>query len=180
MATKIIKGLKAIDAATVKFTTNAAKLNDQAHSLALSILKHAAPVDAGGFGHGDCTRALMLVKAMPASMRRTMLIQWFAKYSPIAVKLSDQGDNVGYTASYGKLTTDAAKLSKWDIAGADAEPFWKLAEGTPEEKVYDLKTLLKMLEGLAKRIDAIADKDGIEPTVAAHAKRIAGEVRTIN
>lgn len=132
------KGLKAIDRAIASFTTNAGKLNRQCHQIAMGIMHHA-------FATGDCTRALTLVKAMPASMRRTMLIAWFAKHSPITVKLGDD-ERVGLNK--GK------NANPFDLEGADDEPFYALAEATPEEKQFDLATLIKMVEGLTKRIDA--------------------------
>lgn len=131
------KGLKAIDKAIASFTTNAGKLNRQCHTIAMGIMHHA-------FATGDCTRALALAKAMPASMRRTMLIAWFVKYSPITVKLGDE-EKVGLNK--GK------NAAKFDLEGADGEPFYELAEKQPEEKNFDLATLIKMVEGLTKRIE---------------------------
>lgn len=140
------KGLKNIDRAIASFALNAGKLNRQCHLIAMGIMHHA-------FTTGDCTRALALVKAMPASMRRTMLIAWFAKYSPITVKLGDDekvGLNKGKTAN------------PFDLEGADAEPFYELAEKIAEGKPFDLATAIKMVEALSKRIaKGLAENDNL-------------------
>lgn len=128
--------LKKIDIRIASIATNAAKLNDQIHGTAVMIVEHAQK-------HGDCTRALALVKAMPASMRRTMLILWFETFSPIRVRLAN--DKVGM------LKPEAKGFTDWDIEGGKAKPFYELAEENPE-KSYDFDALVKMVESLGKQI----------------------------
>lgn len=145
--------LKTIDKNIKTITTNAAKLNRLIHDTGMMIMRHAQE-------HGDCTRALTLVRAMPASMRRTMLVAWFDKYSPIRVLLSDKNsDRVGI------LKKDAKNYVEWNLEGAEAEPFYEIAEATPEKPALDFEALLAMVQRLAKQIDkkveegAVLDKD---------------------
>lgn len=140
------------------------KLNDYVHATGLMIIEHAMQ-------HQDCRLALPLVKAMPASMRRTMLIAWFAKYTPIVVKLGDS-EAVGFTSKYLKLKGDDAKRACWNIDGAKDEPFHMLAESTPEEKELSLADLIKMVQGLSKRISGKLDEGKIAANDTAKARRL--------
>lgn len=146
-----------INARLATFTTNADKQNAFHHVTCMMIMKHAEQ-------HGDCTTAIAAVKAMPASMRRSMLIQWFAKHSPIVVKLAGAKgeDACGFNATYMKLKGAEAKVSHWDIDAADAEPFYMLADAIPEETPFDLAKAIKMLQSLSGRL-AKEIKDGNIP-----------------
>lgn len=127
-------------------SSNAAKLNTYIHETAMQILAHAQE-------HGDCTFALKLTLAMPASMRRTMLIKWFETFSPVTVKLPGTGNPDG------KVGINKGKNAKpFDLEGAAATPFYELAEQEPEDKVYTLAELIKMVQGLGKRIEGKIDK----------------------
>lgn len=150
-----------------KITSDITKINDYIHETGMLIVRHAAPEALNG--HGDCEMGLNLALAMPASMRRTMLIDWFAKYTPIIIKLSDNGNKVGFDPKYKKLNpADKATAVRengspwWDIEGANAEPFWKLAEETPEKPAMTFEQLMKMVEGLAKRIDKAVEDGKVE------------------
>lgn len=166
--------LKIIDQKIATFTANAEKVNLLCHEIGMMILRHAQE-------HGDCTRAQKLVMAMPASMRRTMLIAWFSAYSPIVTKVSGE-----WTAKMHK--PDTKLFVPFDIEAADANPFYKMAEETPE-KVFDFEAILKMVERLAKQIDKrIEDgkvpEEDIESAKAAsraisglHLERIKAEAK---
>lgn len=129
--------LKKIDSNIKLIIVNAAKLNERIHDTAVMIAAHANE-------HGDCTRALTLVKAMPASMRRTMLVLWFETFTPIRIKLT--ADKVGM------LKADAKTFTPFDLDGGKAKPFYELAEETPE-KSYDFDALVKLVESLGKQIE---------------------------
>lgn len=141
-----------------KITSDMDVINKYIHDTGMMIVKHAAPEALGG--HGDCDTALWLAKAMPASMRRTMLLAWFEKYTPIRVKLGDS-EKVGFDPRYKKLSPED-KVGAWDIEGASNEPFYVIAEKTPEEKPMDFAALMKLVEGLTKKIDK-AIEDGKVP-----------------
>ncbi len=154
--------LKKIDSNIKRIVTNANKLNMLIHETGMLVLEHAAE-------HGDCTRALTLVKAMPASMRRTMLILWFNTYSPIRVNLNN--DKVG-------LLKDGAKgYVPFNIDGARETPFFQLAEENPE-KSYDFAALVKMVERIGKQIEKKIEDGKVPaedvPSAKAIAVRVAG------
>jgi hypothetical protein len=154
--------LKQIDGEIAKFATSAAALNVQCHAVAMMIYLHAAPKDVGPDceGTGDCTRAVKLVRAMPASFRRTMMIDWFAKNSPIRIKLSDTGDKCQYDPKYSKLTAEE-KLACWNLENANTEPFYDLADKTPEEKIFNLAAMIKFVESIGKRVEKSIEKGEI-------------------
>jgi len=177
--------LKQIDGAIAKFATSAAALNQQCHTVAMMIFRHAAPKLAGSDceGTGDCTRAVKLVRAMPASFRRTMMIDWFAKNSPIRIKLGDSGDKCQYDPKYSKLTAEE-KLNCWNLENANSERFYDLADKTPEEKIFNLAAMIKFVEGLGKRIEKSIEKgeipsDDMETALALDAKLKALRVTPI-
>lgn len=147
--------LKKIDANLARITTNGDKLNVLIHATAMLILKHATK-------SGDCTRALSLVKAMPASMRRTTLISWFTKYSPIRIVF--QNDAVGMLKKGDKGYT-AFNLDK-----ADENPFYKIAENNAEPGLLDFDKFIKMIQNMAKREAAKADEGKVKPEDVASIK----------
>jgi len=75
--------LKAIDRNIKLVKTNGVKWNMLVHVTAVAILEHA-------LAHGDCTRALALVEAMPKSSKRGSLIEWFSEYSPIGMNVKER------------------------------------------------------------------------------------------
>ena len=154
--------LKQIDAKIRTITTNAAKLNVMIHETGVAILEHANQ-------HGDCTRAQMLVMAMPASMRRTMLIAWFTKFSPIVTKPA-----ADWTSKMHKVGTKL--FVPFDIEGAKALPFYQMAEENPEGKSLDFAALMKMVEGLAKRIDKAIEEGKVEEGDVLSARAISNAV----
>lgn len=151
--------LKKIDIRIASIARNSTALNDQIHGTAVMILEHAKE-------HGDCTRALALVKAMPASMRRTMLVLWFNTFSPIRVV--EKNDKVGM------LKADAKGFTDWDVEGAKAKPFYELAKNKPEADDLTTegvnKAIASLIARLTKRIDegkvAANDKDAVLKRIA--------------
>lgn len=157
--------LKKIDGNIARIITSAAKLNEMIHNTAVMVLNHAVK-------YGDCTRALTLVKAMPASHRRTKLIAWFNKFSPIRVVL--ENDVVGM------LTKDAKGYKPFEIAKAMTEPFYDIAEKVQEGKPpMDLADLRKWIEQQAKGLEKRAEEGKISEEEIATAKALAAQLRAI-
>ena len=177
--------LKQIDSAIAKFATSAAALNEQCHTVAMMIFRHAAPKAVGPDceGTGDCTRAVKLVRAMPASFRRTMMVEWFAKNTPIRIKLGDSGDKCQYDPKYARLTADD-KLAYWNLERANSERFCELADKTPEVKIFNFAAMMKFVEGIGKRIEKEVEKgtipaDDMETAMALQVKLQALKVTHI-
>jgi hypothetical protein len=155
--------LKKIDGNIKRVVTNGQKLNVLIHETAVLIANHAKE-------HGDCTRALTLVKAMPASMRRTMLIKWFDTFTPIRVLLA--ADKVG-------ILKDTAKtFVPFDVEAGDAKPFYELAEETPE-KEYSFDKLVAMVEQLGKAIEKKVEAGKVPANDVAGALSIAETVKAL-
>lgn len=164
VGTTFVKGtttmsLKKIDIRIASIARNSTALNDQIHGTAVMIAEHAA-------AHGDCTRALALVKAMPASMRRTMLVLWFATFTPIRVV--EKNDKVGM------LKAEAKGFTPFDIEGGKAKPFHELAKDKPEADDLTAdsvnKAITALIARLTKRVDegkvAANDKDAVLKRIA--------------
>lgn len=140
-------------------TTNGDKLNARIHETAVMIAEHAKE-------HGQCTLALALVKAMPASMRRTMLVLWFATFTPIRVV--EKNDKVGM------LKSDAKGFTPFDIEAGTAKPFYELAKDKPEADDLTTdgvnKAIASLIARLTKRIDegkvAANDAEGVAKRIA--------------
>lgn len=138
------------------------KLNALIHETAMHAAKHAQD-------YGDPQYAQSLVMACPASMRRSMVILWFAKFTPIVVKDSDE-----WTA---KMHKESSKLYvPFDLVAGNLEPFWLLAEQRPEN-VYDFDKLVEMVKRIGKQIENkikdgkvkdedIASAEGIVTTIS--------------
>lgn len=157
--------LKKIDANLVRITRDGDKLNQLVHTTAMMVMNHAIK-------SGDCTRALSLVMAMPASYRRTTLVKWFDKFSPIRVVLVN---NV-----VGMLKKDDKGYKPFDLVKADAEPFYLIAEKVAEEKpAMDLAALKKWLESQAKALEKRAEEGKIAPEEILTAKAVAEQLRSI-
>src|ERR1700747_2422476 len=150
--------LKQIDANIVLVRTNSAALNELIQNTAMDILEHARQ-------HKDCTRAQQLVNAMPRSFRRSILIEWFATFSPIVTKDSDDWN--------AKMHKPDSKLFRpFDLEGAAAKPWYEMAEDKPE-KTYDFAALVKMVERLGSVINKKIE-DGKVPEAAGESWKAIG------
>jgi len=156
--------LKIIDKNLRTITTNASKLNGLIHDTGMLILAHAME-------HGDCTRALSLVKAMPASMRKTMLVAWFEKYSPIRV--------IEANGKVGMLKDSAKGFVPFNLEGAAAEPFYVIAERTPEAKPFDLAAMMKFVEATVKRIEKNVTEGNVPDADRSTAEALLEQMRGI-
>lgn len=153
--------LKNIDKNIRAITTSAAKLNMLIHTTAMMVATHAQE-------HGDCTRALTLVKAMPASMRRTMLVLWFNTYTPIRV--IDKNDKVGI------LKETAKGYTPFDLEAGNETPFFDLAEQNPEAGVLDFDKLVALVARLGKTIDKRIDDGKVAEEDVASARAISAAI----
>lgn len=156
--------LKQIDQKIRRITTNAQKLNELIHETAVMVAEHAKE-------HGDCTRALTLVKAMPASMRRTMLVLWFNTYTPIRVVFTN--DKVGI------LKESAKGYTPFDIESGKETPFYELAEQNAETQPLDFDKLIAMLPALAKRIEKKVEEGEVEENAVPIANNIATTLKAL-
>lgn len=156
--------LKSIDQRIRRIVTNSAKLNVLIHETAVMVAKHASE-------HGDCTRALSLVKAMPASMRRTMLVLWFNTYTPIRVVLTN--DKVGM------LKPEAKGYVPFDIEGGSETPFYELAEQNAESQPLDFDKLVAMLPALAKRIEKKIENGEVADDAVETGQRIVNTLAAL-
>lgn len=139
--------LKKIDSNIAVVKKMGVEYNDLIHDTAVMILEHAAE-------HGDCSRSQTLVMALPASMRRTMLIAWFTEFSPIVVKNNDD-----WAARMHKPETVTGKTNPlykpFNIEAAKELPFWKMAQQNRERdfKPLEFADIVKMVEDLANKIE---------------------------
>lgn len=153
--------LKAIDAKLRLIAASGEKFNAHVHQACIMIATHAKE-------HGDCTRALALCFAMPASVRRTMVVQWFDTYTPIRVVIKN--DKVGM------LKETQKGFTPFDLEAGNATPWHKLAEDSPEEKMLDFAALCKLVEALGKRIEKKIEDGKVPPEDVESAKAIARNV----
>lgn len=172
---------KSIDNQIAKFATSAAAVNAMAHAIALAIFRHAAPVEAGEgcLGSGDCTRAAKLVRAMPASFRREMMIAWFKKNTPIRISIKDAGDKAEYAGEYKALKTDEEKLSWWKLANATAETFVDISESNKERGLLDIEDLTKLIQNLSARLARDVEAKKVAPGAIAYAEALSKAVGAI-
>ena len=96
------------------------KVNLSIHTLAIRCMEHA-------FTYGDVMNtAAALVDAIPTSMRRSLVIDWFGHFSPITL---------GKDAKTGKMRGHLKGVQAervWNIEAAKATPFYAMV-GSPEE-----------------------------------------------
>lgn len=151
--------LKQINRNIQTISRSYAKVNTLVHTTAVGILVHAQQ-------HGDCTAALRLVQAMPKSARRGLLINWFAKYSPIGMNVNK--GKVGFHKEGAKL------YRPFDIEAATANP-WFSGEEADKEDLPDttLEVVNKGIFALANRFQKLLDEGSVaEADVGAVTQRI--------
>lgn len=153
--------LRKIDSNIRSIVTAANKVNGLIHETAVMVAEHAQ-------AHGDCTRALALVKAMPASFRRTMLVLWFQTYTPIRIVLTNE--------KVGMLKEQAKGFTPFDIEAGKETPWYDLAEQNAEKEPLDFDKLVALVAGLAKRIEKKLENGEIVPEDQASAKAIAAKL----
>jgi hypothetical protein len=175
-----------IDAQIAVFTTDRNKLRDLGQTVAMMILNHAAPEDAGpnAQGTGDCTRAVKLANEMPNSWAG-QLSSWFNAFSPIRIV----GTKAAYDDEYKKLKITPKmtaeekqavrdeRLAWWNLEEAAIQAFHTFEEPKAVAKVLDIAGLLKWMEAQAKSIEKKAEGDKVKEEAIASALDIAKYLR---
>lgn len=145
-------------------TSSYDKANKYTHATAMEICKHAKE-------HGDCSLAQELVMALPASVRREMMILWFATYTPIVVK-NDEKWNAKMHKPESKLFVE------WNLEDGDAKPFYELAKENKERPPLDFEGLVKLVERLSNTIEKRVDNGEVNaediPTALDIARKLKG------
>ncbi len=158
--------LKDINKNIKLITTAGARLNVLIHETAMLIVMHAKE-------HNDCSPALRLAFAMPASMRRQMLVMWFQTFTPIRMNLDNN--------KVGLLKPEQKGYTPFDLEAADATPFYVMAEQNKEgsNKTYDFAALVAMVSSLSKRIDKMVEENKVKEEDTASAKAISERLSSL-
>ena len=151
----------------VKITNDYGKVNIYVHQTAMLIAAHAQE-------HKDCSTAQGLVMAMPASIRREMLILWFDTFTPIKVK-----NDPAWVAKMNK--EDTKLYVPFDLENGDAMPFFTLAEKeeNKEKPPITFDQLIAMVTSLATQIEKKAEDDKMTASAAHAAGSLADALRAI-
>lgn len=167
--------LKQINSNITRVHTSSAALNALIQATAVGIIAHAKE-------HGDANAAVRLVHAMPKSLRRGLLVKFFAIYSPIRLSINSK-DNTKSRCSIAKVGTEG--YTEYNLDGANAN-LWHEVPGSEVEPGLD--TLMEFdakLLSFAKAWEAkLANKkvkrssvDVITSRIAA-LKALAADVKT--
>lgn len=140
-----IKTTKQVQGMIIRVRNAGKKYDALVHETAIQCLMHAQE-------HGDVRLMDRLVGALGRSTRKNGLVFWVETFSPIRWN----GD-----AKIGLLKEDAKTYTPFNVEDADETPFWDLAP-EPPVKPFNLAELLKLIEGLDKRIDRAVDKGTFE------------------
>lgn len=146
-------------------TSSVDKANNLIHETAVEICEHTLK-------HGDCTLAQGLVMAMPASMRREMLILWFSMFTPIVVKNDSK-----WAAKMHK--PDSKLYVEWNLDGGKAKPFFELAKENKERPPLTLAAILETPHAAAKRILTAMEEGRVEPHMMDVAANIVSQLNKI-
>lgn len=149
----------------VKITTDYGTINKYVHETAMMIAKHAAE-------HGDCSTAQGLVMAMPASVRREMLILWFAKFTPIVVKNEDN-----WTAKM--HPKDSKMFVAFDLEAGDKAPFYELAKAHKERAPLDYAALVNLPSKWAKQLETKIENGEVEASEVETTKALILAIKAI-
>lgn len=132
---------------------SANKLNEQIHNCGLMCMEHTKE-------YGDALPGARLVDAMPMSHRRSLLIQWFAEYSPITIAKDGKTQKMK-----GHLRGSKEEREElWNIQGAKATPFYALqgVEREPDVPTYESvhDNVVAFIKRIEKKAEAIEDVEG--------------------
>src|ERR1043165_3049061 len=159
--------LKAIDRNIRNIAVKGAALNELIQQTAVDIIRHAQ-------AHGDCSRALKLVQAMPVSFRRTKVVKFFAEYSPIQmdVKKGKVGLRKDTSPHFVPFNVDGAIANPWfeDKPGEEEKIPSTFTVASIQNMIYavankmakdaklnsDSETTLRLAEDMAKRLRLVA------------------------
>lgn len=125
---------KALYVKIAKVTTALTKSYATVHAVAVECLAHAHV-------HGDARPFLTLVMGLPKATYREGLVFWAEKFSPVRINLS--------TEKCGLLAEGNKKYVPFDLAGAEATPFWELDEvaNALAKKPLTVESLSKSVNG---------------------------------
>lgn len=135
---------RAVNSAIKAVRTTADKYNNLVQTAIVLVIEHAQR-------YGDCTGAARLIDAMPRSNRRTLAINHFAEFSPIAVSKSPKSGS--FVARLRKPKENA--FNEFSIDGAKALNWWERPEA---EKLEDVVTFDNARDAFNKALDAMAKK----------------------
>lgn len=144
--------LSAINKMITGIARSAVKLNESIHAAGLLCIEHAK-------AFGDASPAARLVDALPTSHRRSLLINWFAQFSPITVAKDGKTDKM---KAHLKGTAEE-RMKLWMVPEAKATPFYALpeAEREPDVPTYDMihNNIVSFIKRTEGKIEKIADAD---------------------
>ena len=162
--TTTIKTTAQVKGAIKTIAKAGAKLQESIHETAMQTLMHAKQ-------HGDVTLLASLLDAMPRSTRREDCKTWVFAHAPIAIAYNKKENK---HVCKGVNITDEGN---WKLEEAEATPFWKFTEDKAST-VYTPENLLKALQGLAKKAEREADKEGVAEEDAVKLKAMSAQVET--
>lgn len=144
--------LSAINKAIKGIERSAQKLNEAIHNTALMCFQHVRD-------YGDASPAARLVDALPMSHRRSLVINWFAQFSPIVI-----GKDAKTERMKAHLRGTADERNKlWMIDEAKATPFWALPEAQREPDVPSYtgihNNIVAMIDRNLTKADSIPDEN---------------------
>ena len=140
-----IKTFKQVQGMIRTIGTTSAKLDKLVHETAVQCLLHAE-------AHGDIRLMGSLLEQLAKGYRRKGLTVWMEMYSPIRVN----GDG-----KIGLLKPENKRYVRFDVAQAEATPFWTIKEA--DEKVakdLTIETIKGMVAGMLKKIDRAEQGEG--------------------
>lgn len=173
--------LSAINKRITQVAKSATAVLQYIHETAVMCVQHANDF-------GDCSSAARLVDAVPNAFRRSLLIGWFAAFSPISIA---KNAKTGLMKAHLSGKADAKKgeegFRDWNLEGAKATPFYAMpdAEREPDVPTYDsihsnvvafikrMETRIKGKDGVggiadkAERVKALAEVEKLKAAVAA-------------
>lgn len=150
--------------AGIKWVRAAGKNFDSyVHQIAVAIIRHTKE-------HGNCTRALQLVLAMPKSARRSALITWFRAFSPINVTMAKDVKD----CKVGLLKNDSPRYNAFNVEGAALTPYYEYEKEPGVDTEFTSGEMNDLIERMVKRIMtkleegkvAANDRDNIEAKLA--------------
>lgn len=159
--------LKAIDSKIAGIRRRGTTLRSDAAECAVMIMDHANT-------HGDCSRALRLVEALPFASERVKLINWFKAFSPINVTWNAEASKrkVGYNKP------DAKSYNAFNLDGAKANPYYEYGAVSDDDETAKLlgtadvnSDILRLADREQRRVDngliAANDKEAVIAKIAA-------------
>lgn len=147
--------LKQIDKGIRELKGIVENVNQRVQGLAVAIISHAKD-------HGDCSRALTLVNALPSTFRREFLIRFFRHFGSIGIDVKGQKVRLisADTKGYRGFDVDGAKANNWyeaaDAAGNRAD--WYTGPAPAQFEPNTLgdfgQNIVNFSERLSKQLDA--------------------------